>query len=212
MSRPDDEELARLLAEAFDEEHLGPPPDHLTQAAKALGRKPVEPAPPADELAARRVHRLNRHLAPAAASASRHLGTTIENSDGTLVTEVRENEEGRLSLSIRSRDSSVLYVSFAWTPITADGVGVRSQLISPLALDRQGASVRYELGSVDGADAVDIEAAEPFPTGEVTPSHVVSAFQFVPTGSSRRAWIRAEEIHRANGDPLADSVRRELNR
>lgn len=207
MSQPDDDDLLRLVSEAFDED-LNEPPSSLTEAAKAL--RPLLASPAGGGAEPTQVYRLERHLAAAAASTSRHLGATLTSADGSIVTEVSENEEAHLTVTVRSPDTSVLYVAMAWTPITADGVGRRSRLVTPLAPDRHGVGVRYDLGSVEEADAVDIEAAEAVPLAAVDPSDVEFAFALAPTGASHRAWVRAESIHRANGDPLAEVIAQAL--
>ncbi len=215
MSQPDDEELLRLVQQAFDDEHLPAAPERLIEAAKALGRTAVEsarPSGPADELAGRRVYRLERHMAAAAASASRYLGASLASSDGSVTTEVAENDEGHLTVTLRSADTSILYVVLAWTPITAEGVGRRTRLVTPLAPDRHGVWVRYDLGSVEDADAVDIEAAEPLALTAVAPADLEPAFGLVPTGASRRAWARAEAAHRAAGDAIAALIAEAMTR
>ncbi|MEZ5410684.1 MAG: hypothetical protein R2761_21835 [Acidimicrobiales bacterium] len=218
MTHPDDEdELLRLVSEAFDDE-IGDPPDHLVEAARALmapqprpddaqpRRGPCPPAGPDDELADRRVHRLERRLAAAAATASRHLYGSMTSADGAITTEMTENDEGRLLVTIRSPDPSLLYVAMAWRPVTAGGTGRRHRLVTPLAPDRSGLSVHYDLGPLDGCDAIDLEPAEAVFVAAVGPEDVTLALSLATTGASRRAWARAEEIHRANGDPLADVI------
>lgn len=209
MSHPDeDDERLRLVSEAFDE-GIGQPPDHLTEAAKALmeGRLPdAGTAAPGDDRAARRRHRLERHLAAAAANAGRRLTATLTSDDGSIVTEVSENDEGRLEVTVRSADTSLLYVELAWTPVAADGAGRWQRLVTPLASDRQGLSVHYELGPLDGCDAVEVEPAEAKLVTDVAPEEAELALSLAITGSSQRAWARAEEIHRAIGDPLADVI------
>lgn len=211
MAHPDDEdELLRLVSEAFDE-GIGLPPDDLTEAAKALmSRQPRSDRRdgPDDELAAQRVHRLDRHLAAAAANTGRHLTATLTSEDGSIVTEVSENDEGRLLVTIRSTDTSLLYVELAWTPVTAHGDGRWRRLVTPLAPDRQGLSVYYDLGPLDGYDAVEVTPAEAMLVTDVGPEEAALALSLATTGASRRAWARAEEIHRANGDSLADVIER----
>lgn len=231
MTHPDDEdELLRLVSDAFDEE-LGDPPDHLVDAAKALMRKgqprsggptapegtaaphdgPQDEAPDAgarDELAERRVYRLERRLPAAAATAGRQVAATVASVDGSVTTEVQENDEGRLVVTIRSLDTSLVWVAMAWSPIPAVGRARRYRLVTPLAPDRSGLSVHYDLGPLDGYDAIDVEPAEEVVVTELAPEDVVPTLRLATTGAARRAWARAEEIHRANGDPLADVIRK----
>ncbi len=219
MTHPDDEdELLRLVSEAFDDE-IGDPPDHLIESAKALmtprtrpdgaqapppGGRP--PDSPGDELADRRVHRLERRLAAAAATASRQVSGSFTSAGGSITTEMVENDEGRLLVTIRSPDTSLLYVAMAWCRISAGRKGRRYRLVTPLAPDRSGLSVHYDLGPLDGCDAVDCEPAEEVFVTAVQPDDVTLALSLATTGASRRAWARAEEIHRANGDPLAEVI------
>lgn len=230
MTHPEDEdELLRLVSEAFDDE-IGDPPDDLVDAAKALMRKgpprsdtsaaaeeAAEPevgppdegsqAAPQDELAERRVHRLERRLAAAAATASRQVSATVASVDGSVTTEMRENDEGHLVVTIRSLDTNLLYVAMAWYPISAGGRrGRRNRIVTPLAADRNGLCVHYDLGPLDGCDAIDLEPAEEVFVTEVGPDDVVAALRLATTGAARRAWARMEEIHRANGDALADVI------
>lgn len=210
VNQPDDDELLRLVSAAFDE-GIGSPPDDLTEAAKALmGRQPRSEARdgPDDEMGVRRVHRLDRHLAAVAANAGRQLPATLSSEDGSVVTEVSENDEGRLLVTIRSTDTSLLYVELAWTPITADGDARWRRLVTPLAPDRQGLSVDYDLGPLDGYDAVEITPAEAMLVTDVGPEEAALALSLATTGASQRAWARAEGIHRANGDSLADLIER----
>lgn len=213
MNQPDDDdELLRLVSEAFDE-GIGDPPDDLTEAARALMRRRPRSdtdagAGPDDEVAAWRAHRLDRHLATAAAYAGRRPSATLTSEEGSIVTEVSENDEGRLQVTIRSTDLSLLYVELAWTPVTADGGGRWRRLVTPLAPDRQGLSVCYDLGPLDGYDAVEVTPAEAMLVSDVGPEDAALGLGLATTGASRRAWARAEEIHRANGDPLADVIAR----
>lgn len=235
MTHPDDEdELLRLVSDAFDEE-IGDPPDHLVDAAKALMRKgpprsdgaaapddeegarpeaaPQDEPPPAgpqDELAERRVHRLERRLPAAAATASRQASATVASADGSITTEMRENDEGHLVVTIRSPDTGVLYVAMAWRPVSAGGRGRRHRLVTPLASDRNGLCVHYDLGPLEGCDAVDVEPAEEVFVTEVGPQDVLPALRLATTGAARRAWVHMEEVHRASGDPLADVIREGL--
>jgi len=217
VTHPDDDELLRLVSEVFDDE-VGDPPDRLIEAAKALMTSQHRPegaqAPPPgvrppdspDELADRRVHRLERRLAAATATASRQVSGSFTSADGSITTEMTENDQGRLRVSIRSPDTSVLYVAMAWCPISVGRRGRRYRLVTPLAPDRSGLSVHYDLGPLDGCDAVDCEPAEEVFVTAVQPEDVTLALSLATTGASRRAWARAEEIHRANGDPLAEVI------
>lgn len=218
MTHPDDDdELLRLVSDAFDDE-IGDPPDHLIEAAEALMTPQPRPdgaqAPqsvrppdsPDDELAHRRVHRLERRLAAAASTASRQVSGSLSSADGSITTEMTENDEGHLLVTIRSLDTSLLYVAMAWCPVSLSGKGRRYRLVTPLAPDRSGLSVHYDLGPLDGCDAIDFEPAEAVFVTAVQPEDVTLALSLATTGASRRAWARAEEIHRANGDSLAEAI------
>jgi len=207
VGQPEDDDLARLVSEAFDH-GLPPIPAHLIDAARSLRPRPAEE--PVDGLAARRARRVDRHLAAAASSGARGLAATLRSTDGSILTEVSESDEGRLLVTVRSADPTVLYVELAWTPVAASGPGRRSRLVTPLAPDRNGVSVCYDLGPIDRAEAVDVEPAEPLPVTRVEPGDVALGLALMPTGASQRAWARAREIHRANGDPLADTIERGL--
>lgn len=235
MTHPDDEdELLRLVSDAFDDE-IGDPPDHLVDAAKALMRKgpprsdrpagledeegatpeaaPQDEPPqagPQDELAERRIHRLERRLPAAAATSSRQVSAAVASANGSITTEMRENDEGHLAVTIRSLDTNLLYVAMAWRPVSADGRGRRHRLVTPLAPDRNGLCVHYDLGPLDRCDAVDVEPAEAVVVTEVGPQDVLPALRLATTGAARRAWARMEEVHRAHGDPMADVIREGL--
>lgn len=207
-----DDELLRVLSAAYDAA-LPPVPRHLREQVRAL--RPTLPATGTatvgDELAARRNrYRIDRSLAAAAGAGTRRLAESYTSSDGTLVTEVVENDEAHLVLAVRSTDPTVLYVGLAWTLVDAAGVDSTVHLVTPLALDRGGASVRYDIGSVADTGTVYLEPAEPVAVTAVDEAAVQAAFAQVQTGLSRRAWVRAEALHRAAGDPLADLIHEHL--
>lgn len=203
MAQPDDDDLARMVSDAFDN-GLPPIPDHLIRAARAL--RPGTAWSSTGDPAQRRVHRLERHLAAAASVGARPLAATLRSVDGSILTEVSESDEGHLQVTVSSADPGVLYVELAWTPVVSFGPGHRSRIVTPLAPDRNGVSVCYDLGPIDRAAAVDVEPAEPLAATAVGPGDLAPALSLTPTGASQRAWARAAEIHRANGDPLADVI------
>lgn len=201
---PTDDELLALVSRAFDEA-LPPIPAQLAGAARNL-RPTARLRPPPTQ----QVHRVERHLAAAAASGTRRLQARFTSLDGSLVTEVEENDEGRMVLRIHSADPSVLYVGLSWTLVDAIGVGATVRLVTPLAVDRGGASVRYDAGPVEFADAIDVTPAEVVAATAVTEGDVAAAFLLGHTGSARRAWQRAAALHRAAADPLADLIETRL--
>lgn len=137
--------------------------------------------------------RIDRVLAHAAASGSRVIAGSFESSDNTIVTRIEENEEGRLIVDVTARSGwpTEQLVELRWSAITVDGVAMVRSLVSPLAASLGGAfTARYDLGSVLGADAIEVQPAEMAPPGALTVEAVRDAFSLLLFGSAVRAWER----------------------
>lgn len=135
--------------------------------------------------------RIDRVLAHAAASGSRVIAGSFESSDNTIVTRIEENEEGRLIVDVTARPGwlSEQLVALRWSAITVDGVAMVRSLVSPLAASLGGTfTARYDLGSVLGADAIEVQPAEAAPFTELTVAVVREAFSLLLFGSAVRAW------------------------
>ncbi len=137
--------------------------------------------------------RIDRVLAHAAASGSRVIAGSFQSRDNSIVTRIEENEEGRLivDLSAPTGWHADQLVELRWSAITVDGVAMVRTLLSPLAASMgKGFTARYDLGSVLGADAIEVQPAEPAPSEALTVAAVREAFSLLLFGSAVRAWER----------------------
>lgn len=145
-------------------------------------------------------------MAMAAAGSSRQLDRSFVNGDGTVTTTMAENDEGHLLLSVSSGDSEVVYVSLGWRLVGGQECRAMQMLVIPLASDRSGVSVSYDLGPAGSAEAVDVEPAEPMSVLDVDAGSIAAALDLPQTGSARRAWRRAAFTHQMLADPVATVI------
>jgi hypothetical protein len=141
--------------------------------------------------------RIERVLAHAAASGTRVIAGSFDSTDGTLVTRIEENEEGRLIVNVSASGSwsAEQLAQLRWSAITSDGVAMVRSLITPLAKSLgSGFAARYDLGSVLGADAIEVQPAEPTTTGVLTVESVRETFSCLLFGSAVRAWEQLASV------------------
>lgn len=154
---------------------------------------PAAASPPAEAtsgpvVALRRIPRL---LAAAAAGERRVIHQSYTSDDGRLHTEVVETDEARLVVRISSSKpplaASLVRIRWALEPAA---MGEERTLVVPLASGDGGAAAtaKYDLGSVDQAEAVSIAPAEWADPSELTEELVRGAFELSIYGSARRAW------------------------
>jgi hypothetical protein len=143
----------------------------------------------------RRSFRLDRTMAAAAGVGGRLLTGRYESTDGDLVTDVVENGEAHLivTVSAAAADPASTFALVRWTLVAPHGV-TPVRLVTPLARRSDGTlTVAYDAGSVAGAEAVEVEPAEVVDPATVTVEDVRVAFGLVQRGTARRAWQAALE-------------------
>lgn len=136
------------------------------------------------------LRRIPRLLAAAAAGERREIEQTYSSDDGRLRTEILETDEARLVVRISSSaPAAVPLVRIRWA-LEPETMGEERTLVVPLALGQAGgaATAKYDLGSVDQAEAVRIAPAEWADPSELTEELVQQAFDMSIYGSARRAW------------------------
>lgn len=136
------------------------------------------------------LHRIPRLLA-AAAGERREIQQTYSSDHGRLRTEILETDEARLVVRISSSEptGAVPLVRIRWA-LEPETLGEERTLVVPLASGEAGgpATAKYDLGSVDQAEAVRIAPAEWADPSELTEELVQQAFDMSIYGSARRAW------------------------
>ncbi|MFN0090571.1 MAG: hypothetical protein ACKVWR_09950 [Acidimicrobiales bacterium] len=130
--------------------------------------------------------------AAAAGGEHRQVRGRYSSADGALRTEVEENEDGHLIVTVATVDGvdEVVAARARWALVQTNDVGPVRTLAVPLAPRRAGgaATASYDLGSLTGVEAVHVEAAEPIPLGELGPAEVQAAFDLGPYGDAIRSW------------------------
>ena len=138
------------------------------------------------------LHTLSRRRPAAAGGEQRPIGATYTSSDGRLTTEVVETPEARLVVRISAADppNAVRLVRLQWALVVPDLSEELQTLVLPLAPSGDDAEMvaKYDLGSLDQAEAVRIGPAEWAEPSELTAELVRRAFGFSLYGTARRAW------------------------
>lgn len=136
------------------------------------------------------MRRVPRRLAVVAGSGPHQVQETYASSDGRLV----ETDEAHLVVKVSAADSAapapVAMVRIRWGLVVREAVSRVSTLVVPLASTGHDGAVaaKFDLGSVDQAEAVDIAPAEWADPSELTQELVRQAFDLPVYISARRAW------------------------
>jgi hypothetical protein len=161
------------------------------------------------------LHRISRRLPAAAGSGRRPIRQVYATENGEILTEVLETEETRLVVTITALGSGrpIPVVRLRWTSLVPEDVRAAQTLLTPLAQSRSGPGLlaKYEIGSVEHLEEIEIAPAEWADPSEVTDEAVRQAFELSLYGSAHRAWEQLAEAGVCT--PLAQAeLRRMLGR
>lgn len=134
--------------------------------------------------------RLQRRLAPAAATGVRDVRSRATTADGTLTVELEETDEGRLVATIISGDEQAdsRMVDLVWRFVAPRRVEERHRLVTPLAARRGEASARYDLGPAADVHELHVLSVDWVTPSEVESTDVSATFGLTHYGSAQRAW------------------------
>lgn len=181
--------------------------------ARLVVGQPAVPAPrqaPAAEVTPLR--RIPRLLAAAAGGHHPPIRDVLSSADGRLTTEVEETPEARLVVRISAvgHAGGPALVRMRWALVVADVTEQVRTLVVPLAPSEDAGALvaKYDLGSLDRAQALEIGPAEWADPSELTGELVRQAFDLSLYGAARRGW----ETLAASGvlPPPAQAALREM--
>lgn len=149
----------------------------------------TRPAPEAEAYPLRRIARL---LAAAAGGRHPPIREIYTSGDARLMTEVEETPEARLLVRISTLDrpSGVALVRLRWALVVPGETKEVRTVVVPLAPSEDGRALvaKYDLGSLDRVQAVEMGPAEWAEPSELTDELVRRAFELSLYGTARRAW------------------------
>ncbi|MFN2506970.1 MAG: hypothetical protein ABR540_22620 [Acidimicrobiales bacterium] len=138
------------------------------------------------------LRRIPRVLPAAAGGQHPPIHEIYTSSDARLMTEVEETPEARLlvRISTAERPRGVALVRLRWAMVVPEATKEVRTVVVPLAPSEDGAALvaKYDVGSLDRVQTLEIGPAEWAEPSELTGELVRRAFEFSLYGTARRAW------------------------